>query len=381
MDARLYDVIGYRDQTGWSSLSDFVLGPAESVASRMAIAEPDWSLYALDKAADCALFVELPLGTDLSACPFAYADQHRLARRVLTLPLAGLDDLASQIPAARQVILLFNIGRCGSTLVSAALNAVPGLWSLSEPDAYSTLVLQHYHSRTRQDFPPEQAVRLIRACTRLLFRPPVGRPFDVFAVKLRSQSLFQADLFHRALPGASFVFLYRDALSWAGSVYYMLRKYGFPERLTGDDRALAWSVFTAAADLAELRRYLDIDADSVPVEAALAPAWACNMVEYTRHLRGGVPFLALRYNEIKAEREKSVERLLRHCGLPLDHAAQALQAFDHDSQAGTKLSQDTGGDRLSVERIAALAEVLARQPVHADGELRLDDIYSGQTAG
>ena len=265
MPAQLHDVLATRKPIGWANLDDFDLGPATATPARIVIDQPGWTLYGLDHARDLAVFTDLPPGTDLADSPFAYATQHRLARRVLTMSLAELEAVADLAPPVHRLILIFSIGRCGSTLLSHALNTVPGVWCLSEPDAFSTLVMQHYHSPRRSGFPDDQIIRLIRACTRLQFRPPSGRQADVFAMKFRSQAIFQADLYHRALPDAPCVFLYRDALGWANSVYSMMRQYDFPDTLTGPDRALAWSIFTAAADPAPLDGIIDFSAPQVPM--------------------------------------------------------------------------------------------------------------------
>jgi hypothetical protein len=376
MPALLHDVLATRSPVGWANLDDFDLGPAASAPARVVIDQPGWALYGLDHARNLAVFTELPFGTDLAESPFAYATQHRLARRVLTMPLAELEAVADLAAPAPRVILIFSIGRCGSTLLSHALNTVPGVWCLSEPDAFSTLILQHYHSRQRTGFSDDQIIRLIRACTRLQFRPPPGRQADVFAMKFRSHAIFQADLYHKALPDAVCLFLYRDALGWANSVYSMMRQYGFPDSLTGPDRTLAWSIFTAATDPAPLDQVLDVNAPEVPTELALGPAWSCNMAEYSRHLTAGVPFLALRYNEFNHDRQASVARMLGHCGLPESHAATALQAFERDSQSGTHLSREATIDRLTPDRIERLAALIARLPAFSDPNLILPDVYS-----
>ena len=376
MPALLHDVIARRAPIGWANLDDFDLGPATPIPTRSVIDQPGWSLYGLDHARDLAVFTDLPPGTDLADSPFASATQHRLARRVLTMPLADLEAVADLAPPLPRVILVFSIGRCGSTLLSHALNTVPGVWCLSEPDAFSTLILQHYHSRQRSDFPRAQIVRLIRACTRLQFRPPRGRQATVFAMKFRSHAIFQADLYHQALPEAACLFLYRDALGWANSVYGMMRQYGYADTLTGPDRSLAWSNFTAASDPAPLAQIVDLSAPNLPMELALAPAWPHNMAEYTRHLQAGVPFLALRYNEFNRDREASIARMLRHCGLPEGHAAAALQAFEADSQFGTHLSRDVTTERLTHDRLDRLAKLMARLPAFGAPDLILPDILS-----
>ncbi len=376
MNAQIFDVLARDEMRGWANLDDFKLGNARSVNADVVLNGQNWSLYSLDEARDLAVFVELPDGTDLSLSSFVYATQHQLAHRVLTLPIDAVEQLAEACPPVSRVILIFSIGRCGSTLLSHALNIVPGVWCLSEPDAFSTLVMQHYNSTRRARFGPDRIIRLIRACIRLQFRPPAGEPREVFAVKFRSQTLFQADLYHRALPDAAFVFLYRDALSWANSVYGMLRQYGMPDRLTGDNRALPWSIGTGAADQTRLRELVDLDAPEVPAELTLAPSWACSMAEYTRHLHAGAPFFALRYNEFNRDREASVTRMLQHCRLPIASVRQAIAAFDADSQAGTVLARDVTTERLSPERLARLKDILAKDELFGDPDLLLPDIYT-----
>lgn len=376
MAAVVHDVLARNDQTGFANLDDFALGPGLPTDPRRVVTEATWSLYGLDLARDVAVFVDLPEGTDLARSPFVYATQHELAQRVLTLSLTEMEEVADLMPPLGPVIFVFSIGRCGSTLLSHALNAVPGVWGLSEPDAYSTLILQHFDSPTRQTFAPDQVVRLIRASTRLQYRPPQGRQGAGLAVKFRSQSLFQADLYHAAFPDAAFVFLYRDAVGWAQSVYGMMRQYGFADILTGDDRLLPWTIFTAAEDRARLDSMVDIGAAEVPAEVPLAPAWAQNMAEYTRQLKGGVPFLALRYNEFNRDREASLVQLLQHCHLPVGAAADALATFETDSQAGTKLARDLNIFRLTEARLDRLRELLARDPIFGNPDLRLADIYT-----
>ena len=136
MPAQIYEVLAQRTRTGWANLDDFDLGPVSSAPASTVIEQPNWTLYGLDFARDLAVFTDLPDGTNLADSPFAYATQHRLARRVLTMSLAELEAVADLAPPVPRVILIFSIGRCGSTLLSHALNTVPGVWCLSEPDAF-----------------------------------------------------------------------------------------------------------------------------------------------------------------------------------------------------------------------------------------------------
>ena len=379
MHATLHDVTGHPDVTDWSSLAHFHLGPGTTVPAEIVVKQSNWSLYALDKSTRQAIFVDLPADLDLSKSPFAYSDQQRFARRVLKVPFEVLSDLSEKIPPPQKVIFIFSTGRCGSTLVANALSTAPSVWSLSEPDVYSLLIMQNYSDGDRLDYSPDEVIGLISACTRLLFRPLPDRDCKVLAVKFRSQTFFQADLYRAAWPDASFVFLYRDAMTWANSIYKMCRKYGFPSVLTGVRRRHIWNAFAAATDVARLRPFVDIDAPEVLMEDGLAPCWACNMEEYNRHLSAGVPFMALRYNDLNTDRAESLRHLFAHCGLSDEDAANALSSFDHDSQAGTMLSQKVPADGLTEDQMARVRRMLDLQPIYNDPDLRLVDIYTGTT--
>ena len=375
MDAMLFESVSPRDQPDWSCPEDFELGPGRAVSSQLVVEEPGWSLYTFDQPSASAWFVDLPPEVDLSRLPFVYAEQKARARRVLRVPLADMEALAQEVPPPEHIILIFSIGRCGSTLVSRALDAVPGVWSLSEPDIYTRLASESLFSTTPTGYTDDEVMRLVRAGTRLLFRPPARRQARVLAVKFRSQASIRAELFHRAMPEASCVFLYREPLSWANSFYRMMRKYGVPPTLTGEDRTLCWSVVAPAQDPVRIRHLIDFEADEVPLEDALAPGWAFNMVNYLRHLRAGVPFLALRYDELTADPQGSLDRLFRHCHLPQNAVVAAWGAFESDSQAGAWMARDILADSLSEAQIAKLTGLLARDPSGLSHDLRLPDIY------
>lgn len=279
MSATVFEILEKVDHLGWASEKDFVLGAEEAISSQVVSDRENWSLYSLDLRTNLAWFVELPEGFDLSASAFAFLDQHTQARRVLRLPLDELEAVAERRPLPKHVVFVFSIGRCGSTLVSHVFNNCQNVWSLSEPTAFPRLIQQNFDVGQRLDCPRENLVKLIRACTRLQFRPPTASGLDVFAVKFHSQCLFQADLYHEAFPEASFVFLYRDAVGWTRSWFQMARKYGFAAQLTGEAKTKVWNAVTAADDLAYLRPYVDLDATALPLEDGIMIGWARNMEE------------------------------------------------------------------------------------------------------
>lgn len=372
MDAKLHRIerCTRANDVSATAFADFVYGPGETVAGRMAVEAPGWTPYCLDVERREMLFVELPPEADLSEAPFVYAMQARLARRALIVPLGSLQDLARAVPVPERLVFVFNIGRCGSTLVSAMLNGVEGVWSLSEPDVFFNLVMR------RNLLDPTEVPGLIQSCVRLTFCPPKIRQIHTMAIKFRSQSLYQAGLFHAAFPEAAYIFLYRDGVSWARSFWYFLRNVGLPQVLEGESLRFHWWMASAAADPELLRPWLDAD-ESAPIEQVQAISWAMHLEEYLRLLETGLPFLAIRYSEFGADREGTVVRLLRHCRLPEAAQSHVLAALAHDSQAGTSIARDhRDGPAFADASEELFRTTLARHPRIKSPDLVLPDIYA-----
>ena len=193
MTATVHDIIKIVSDLNWNSDKDFALGPGQFVSPRLAIEQLNWSLYSLDVEAGRAWFVELPPEADLSSSAFAFRDQRRLARRLLAMSTDDLIDIARIVPEPGRVVFIFSIGRCGSTLVSHVLNTPERVWSLSEPISFPRLLLTNDNSGRRRKAPRNTFVELIRACTKLQFRPPRPGTQDVFALKFHRQCLFPAE--------------------------------------------------------------------------------------------------------------------------------------------------------------------------------------------
>ena len=215
---------------------------------------------------------------------------------------------------------MFSIGRCGSTLVSRMLETLPGTWSLSEPTACFELAMRGPRWK------PAEAERLIAAVMRLSLRPPRGAAVRRFAVKFHSQVLPQAELYHRAFPGAVFLFLYREAESWVQSGHRFEQKLGH-DVAPRDWEAMRWHwwIWSAAADPALLARHVELSR-TVHLEALIAAAWICHIDSYLEARARGVPFHAFRYDELNdgARKRRPAPRRLR---CPPGHAPAMLAAY------------------------------------------------------
>ena len=113
--------------------------------------------------------------------------------------LAALDDAPSLDPSA----LIFHLSRCGSTLVSRLLAALPGTLVVAEPRPLNSLLMADPAALDEA----EQA-KLLRLLVRALGRRRFGDERR-YVLKLSSWNVTRLDLFRRAFPGVPLIWLQR----------------------------------------------------------------------------------------------------------------------------------------------------------------------------
>src|SRR5205807_9559763 len=121
-----------------ASPHDFRVRDGGRTDPRVVLQQPNLSLYCLDFDHRQALFAETLPECDLSRAPFLYQAQYEAARRLIEVPSDILQCLAAEVAIdPSRLILIYSVGRCGSTLVSRAFSEVVGVDSISEPDVFS----------------------------------------------------------------------------------------------------------------------------------------------------------------------------------------------------------------------------------------------------
>ena len=287
---------------------------------------PAYSLYCLDPERRHALFVETPPGTDLAAAPFYFQAQYEAAGSLVAVPYEDLHALARSIEPGR-LVLLYSVGRCGSTLLSRAFAATPGVWSLSEPDVFTQLITL----REAGLHDAAEVAALVATCTRLLGAAAGDR---VLVVKFRSFVVDLADVFHAHFPEARAVFLYRDGVPWTRSSARAFGSYdpAMVDQMGAVQDRLGRMVPLMARYKAAKGRVL------TPVES-LAAHWVGLMQRAQEVRAAGVPLFALRYEELTADPHPVLEALFVYCGLTPLPAAELDRVLAADSQDGTTISR------------------------------------------
>jgi hypothetical protein len=324
-----------------AAAGDFELVPAGALPAERVVEDATLSVYCADPERRALLLVRTPPRVDLGQVPFVYTAQYEHATEVVSVPYDTAFELAERAGFdASKLVLVYSVGRCGSTFVSAALRTVEGAVSFSEPDAYFGL------ERLKGD---ADLGRLVHACTVLLCAP---RPASLWALKLRSNGIELAPWFRAVLPEAKRVFLYRDGVDWARSA---ARAFRFFEPEIERNWTPSDDAFPRTATLADRN---GPEPFHRPVDL-LAWLWASPMLRALDPATGGFD-VVLRYEELRADPARALSTLLRTLGYEPDAEALAAVAA-RDSQEGTHLSRaraETSTSELTDERLAAFLERL-----------------------
>jgi hypothetical protein len=348
-----------RDRMGQTSrIEDFVLALGEPFDANEIATNPHISLYCLNDAQRQAVFVELPPGVDVSQAPFAYAVQHEQALRVFTVPYEMFHQLPGRIPD--HLILVHNIGRCGSTLLHHIFNALDSVVSLSELDAFACIIPMRQDENARDD----DLIAMLQSTTRMTFKswPQV----QTGVVKFRLQGIQLTHLKIAAFPQAQHLFMYRSAAGWVASIYRLAsRTQVLPDFSREQALGILWEFFGLRRPEAEAQ--FPPEMETITLVELLATEWLYMMQRYLTLREQGAPLLGLRYEDLNQHPRPVIEALFRHCHLPESGIDTALEAMARDSQEGTSLAResDSSGNRqtLGAEQIEQINTILRQHPI------------------
>lgn len=123
-----------------------------------------------------------------------------------------LREVAGQSPELNLAGLIFHMSRCGSTVVSNMLAALPENVVLSEPAPLDQLL-----RLVMPNMPQDRLVDLMRGFVAALARKRREQERDLF-IKLDAWHVLLLPLFRRAFPDVPWLFVYRDPLEVLASI-------------------------------------------------------------------------------------------------------------------------------------------------------------------
>jgi len=350
------------------SPGDFEYEAGAEVSAEEVVRDPAFTLYCFDRANDAALFVESADPAAVDRAPFYYQGQVAQAKSLVSMPLDTFHQVAQQIPhPPNGFIFVHSVGRCGSTLISKVLAAIPSVHSLSEPDDLTQII----KFRTGDDASETLVRDLIFSSIKWRGKARSGVAADRVAIKTRSEVLLLSDLIAESFPQAKHFFLYREAVSWMRSVCRDMPS----EKQVEDPESNRQYEEAKARTLALVREYRRED-KALSATQIRTLGWVTCMEAYLRLQQTATSIRASRFEDITANPQAVVERFIKFCGIEGVDWDEIDKVLGRDSQAGTvfdRSQRSTRAWQISPEQIQEIQDLLATRPLL----LRSDVIVPG----
>jgi hypothetical protein len=158
--------------------------------------------------------------------------------------------------------------------------------------------------------------------------------------------------------------LYRDAESWSQSA-----GRAFVEDADSvENRTFFQGLLSTLVP--SLARHTSMNGPLLTMNEIGTQTWLAVMERYLELHNNGVPFMAFRFDDIKAAREEAVQKIVEYCSLSNVNMEAVYKSLERDSQADSPIAQEVlaGRDfKLSDEDRADIARVLAAHPIIQDG--------------
>jgi len=349
-----------RQMRDLASLDNFIWEEGEPIDAELIITNPNISLYCLDDSRQEAIFVVLPDEIDLAQVPFVYQAQFDYAENLIAVPYQEFLQLADTITGdASQLICIHNVGRCGSTLFSQALNQLETVTALSEPDVFANFI-------TIRHTPREEQIRLLQACYKMMFRPAVVGETTRFVLKFRNHCVDIMDVFAEAFPTAKHLFMYRNGMDWLASLYRIIYKTGRANLRLTVPEAITQHAKYFNRPKHEFTTIFDPAYETFSLPFCRAMLWVHMMNRYVDLYDGGFRPITIRYEDLVDHREQMLSTIFNQLGLSESDISQARTAFSRDSQAGTRMARDDAqlGNTIQLPEadVQAVQAFMATQP-------------------
>lgn len=358
MIATDFEIVSKRrsNPVGMVDIQDFELRESGQTDAREILTNERISFYAFDFENNRAVFVETDSPEELSQAPFYYQAQYENAIRVVTIPMETMIGLAQSVTLDdSKLIFLQSMGRCGSTLASKILAQLPGVISMSEPDALTQLVV----ARFMQPDQKEMVSMLLDASIRLLCKTPAS---TAWVIKGRSWVIELGDWLQELYPRARSVYLYREAESWIKSNLsaFLIDVERTPEELHQlEVETRGWMKFVVPS----IAHY--DPGQHLTLTGLTSLMWLDNMERYTALQQAGIKMLAIPYSHWKLDPRRTASCLLEYCGFYLDDLSAIEKTLSTDSQEGSVVSQDAVRKRTTIPDVFDQVEMNRHLQNHA----------------
>ena len=312
-----------------------------------------------------AVFIETPAETNIYSSetfPFFFSAQFIYGTRVIKMPIECFHTLAEKIGDPKiPVSLIFNTGRCGSTILGQVFESVPGTLVMAEPDAVQNVFYLFRYSEISEN----EYLRILRSTVRLLCKPCPG--IDRIIMKLRSSCTALMPDIRMLFPAIHQVFLYRNCQDTLLSFVSALDSYPYGLILNYCSNSRTLSIFLPIfkqmlrLHIATGKRgtpEVPLNVNSIGI---LSYLWAEQIKIARDSLSRDPDILPIRYEDIVSRQTETISILFEKTGIDLMHLNNAVSTLSRDSHRGIVLSQSQRktkpkldiADRVTIDSILA----------------------------
>lgn len=319
------------DHISLKDLQDFDYVEGKIIEPQIIFENPNISLYCLDPQNEQAIFVETPEDINIVNAPFFFKAQYKYAKQLIAVPYEQLHQLAEKIKdSLKQLVLIYYVGRCGSTLLSKVFNQLDEVVSLSEPGIFGNQIISLREPNGSYD---DRIAEILRSCTLILCKSTTAIKPSHHILKQTAFSIQLGDIMYELFPNAKVIFLYRNAEDVVRS-YIRWMKNSSSSLPNREPKIEYYSRF-----LPLLKTY----ADSIDLKNSIdgySILWLSIMQRYMELYRKGVPMCAVRYEDLIEDPQQVVKSIFQYCNLPISEVDKACRAFQNHSQSGLPFSKE-----------------------------------------
>jgi hypothetical protein len=310
-------------------LADFEYQEGEIIDINIILEKSNISLYCLDFSQKWAIFVETPAAIDLYQFPFFYQAQYNHAQKLIRISFADLIEITKKLEIPQKLLLIYSVGRCGSTLLHSAFNQVKNTVSFSEPGVYSQLIIMRQWDGSND----VEISILIESCTKILCKSSESNHnLQNWVIKFRSYDIEIADLLFKHFPEAKIIFLSRDIKTWMKSMF---------RASLGEFPNTVESLQEMQNECSQIIALIANYKQNKPLSYVkmLTLGWISIMQRYRSFQEQGISSLAVRFEDLTIAPQKVITEILNYCDIPVTDFSQIFESLNQDSQSDTVLSQ------------------------------------------
>ena len=364
------------------SVRDFIYVHDEYLEPEYVLQNDGCTLMFLDPHKDLAVFTEGKPGQLLWHSDTKFRMMLALfnhPRRLILMPMSVFYKLSATLPDPKeQIIMLGNVARCGSSLLTQIFECTNEVITYNEPPALTTL-----GARFNKHGDTAEVRQLARCLVRMYARPVKCVPNPrAYLFKPIGPSFKVSKLIKELYPNTKVFYLYRNLDDVSKSLYklsFTLPYLRLMYLICRSSGKLVEAIFSTGGFPTEgTNRTMDNDFCCGAFVAIVAANCYLQMHREDSEVR------ALLFDDILKDKEKSVRVLFKICELPESLVDDAMKAFSRDSQRGSRASREvfaklptleyTMDDKVkSTELLEEFGYPPIDQPCRIEGTLDFDE--------